>query len=318
MAKSDYIAVTGDDWYQRRRQDDEGEFFRKVANQGPRKGEGGSTRQGVYCLTADGTLLAYKNAGQAPEVMRQVLRDGLAAWRKLPANRRKPGAVAVGRLSNEDRAFVRQPPAGGAIVNVYTRWLDRDGNGGICDADCEKGRGDEAARDHLWLTRRDCASLLPAQPHVGQRIAMDSQVADRIVRFHLVDNTLGEPPFWEEKHVQSSELTLTVLAADDRSARFRLDGRALLSTNADVQKSKRGFDVALIGEIAMDRNSRRPTRFDLVALGEHWGEGPFTRGARPDRSLLGIAFALSDGATPADRVPPQAARYLRGYLGGQE
>src|SRR5205823_3369628 len=82
--------VAGDDWYQRRRQDAEGAFFRKVADQGPRKGAGGSTRQGIYCLTPDGTLLAYKNAGQAPDVMREVLRRGLAEWKKLPATRRKP------------------------------------------------------------------------------------------------------------------------------------------------------------------------------------------------------------------------------------
>ena len=41
--------------YQRRRQDAEGEFFRKVADQGPRKGKGGATRQGIYCFTASGS-----------------------------------------------------------------------------------------------------------------------------------------------------------------------------------------------------------------------------------------------------------------------
>ena len=38
LATEDFVPVTGDDWYQRRRQDAEGEFFRKVADQGPRKG----------------------------------------------------------------------------------------------------------------------------------------------------------------------------------------------------------------------------------------------------------------------------------------
>src|SRR5438270_6623311 len=98
MATDDYVAVTGDDWYQRRGQDAEGEFFRKVADQGPRKGEGGSTRQGIYCLTADGQLLTYKNAGQDAGVMREVLRHGLAQWRKLPADRRRAGAVKIDEL----------------------------------------------------------------------------------------------------------------------------------------------------------------------------------------------------------------------------
>src|SRR5207253_664456 len=88
--------VAGDDWYQRRRQDAEGEFFRKVADQGPRKGQSGSTRQGIYCFTADGELLAYKNAGQDADVMRELFQQGLKKWNRLPAERRKPGVVRVG------------------------------------------------------------------------------------------------------------------------------------------------------------------------------------------------------------------------------
>ena len=37
MAAKDFVPVTGDDWYRRRSRDAEGEFFRKVAAQGPRK-----------------------------------------------------------------------------------------------------------------------------------------------------------------------------------------------------------------------------------------------------------------------------------------
>src|SRR5262245_26183831 len=126
MATEDYVPVAADDWYQRRRNDAEGEFFRGVANQGPRKGEGGSTRQGIYCLTADGKLLAYKNAGQAPDEMRETLRLGLREWGKLPDERRKPGAVKVDDAVKDDPQYERRPPPGGLIVKVYTRILDRD------------------------------------------------------------------------------------------------------------------------------------------------------------------------------------------------
>ena len=72
LASKEFIPVSGDDWYQRRRNDSEGEFFRKVADQGPRKGKGGGTRQGIYCFTASGKLLAYKNAQDA-RVMRETI-----------------------------------------------------------------------------------------------------------------------------------------------------------------------------------------------------------------------------------------------------
>ena len=55
-------------------------------------------------------------------------------------------------------------------------------------------------------------------------------------------------------------------------------------------------------------------RFDLVAFGDHWGSGPYTGGARPGRAPLGVAFELSRGEAPADRVPPQAAREWNAYV----
>ena len=112
MATEDYVPVAADDWYQRRREDEEGKFFRAVAHQGPRKGEGGATRQGIYCFTADGRLLAYKNAGQLPDVMRDTLRAGLREWQKLPEDRRKPGAVKVacsGRKPTRTTGDVKGP-----------------------------------------------------------------------------------------------------------------------------------------------------------------------------------------------------------------
>src|SRR5262245_45120883 len=110
MATHDYVAVAADDWYQRRRRDAEGEFFRSMADQGPRKGEGGDTRQGIYCLTAGGKLLAYKNAGQNPEAMRDLLRQGLAKWASAPESERKPGSVKVPEHGRFDPTYYRDVP----------------------------------------------------------------------------------------------------------------------------------------------------------------------------------------------------------------
>src|SRR5687767_11538308 len=124
MARDEYVAVACDDWYQRRRRDDEGEFFTSVTDQGPRKGEGGDTRQGIYLLTASGKLLAYKNAGQSPEVMLEVLRDGLRKWHRLPPSERAPGAIKVPAHGAVDANYHRPPPPGGVILKVYARALE--------------------------------------------------------------------------------------------------------------------------------------------------------------------------------------------------
>src|SRR5207248_4388579 len=169
MATEDFVPVTADDWYQRRRQEAEGEFFRKVADQGPRKGEGGSTRQGIYCLTADARLLNYKNAGHDAGVMRDVLRRGLAEWRKLPATGRQPGGVKIEELAKTDPRYVRTPPKDGLVLRVFSRLLDRDKDGKYSDADCGGKPGDAVAMDHMWITEEESRLLVagarsPASP----------------------------------------------------------------------------------------------------------------------------------------------------------
>lgn len=317
MATEDFVSISADDWYQRRREDAVGEFFRKVADQGPRKGQGGGTRQGIYCLTADGKLLAYKNAGQNAEVMRDVLKQALAAWKKLPEEQRKPGAL---KLENPDidPRYSRKPPTGAVVVKVYTRILDRDSKGEFCKGSCPTLGGDKTARDHLWLTEADIRSLIPADATVNARFAVPATIAERIARFHLIDNTRGEPPMWQKKEIHRLDMQATVLATSNEHLNLRIDGSALLAAGDDPGQAARGFDVKLLGYVGYDRRKQALGRFDLVAFGEHWGDGTFTRGARKGRTPLGIAFELAGNDAAAAGVPPQAAREIREYLGSRK
>jgi hypothetical protein len=312
MAREEFIPVAADDWYQRRRNDAEGEFFRKVADQGPRKGAGGSTRQGVYALTAGGKLLAYRNHHD-PLVMRSVLAQALRAWRKLPEDQRKPGAVKVTDAGKADAAYDRAPPAGALIVSVYTRILDKTPAGEFCAGSCQVPGGDRSARDHLWLTEAEWKALLPASPRQGAKVAVPAALAHRLARFHLLDNTRGEPPAWRRQEVRSLKIGLTLAEVSDTAVTLRLEGSALLATAADPPRAARGYDARLLGWLRYDRKKRVFDRFNVVAVGEHWGESALTRRARPGRTPLGVAFELSRGE-PADRVPPQGSRWLAGYL----
>jgi hypothetical protein len=317
LARTKYVAVAGDDWYQRRRQDAEGKFFRQVADQGPRKGVGGSTRQGIYLLTADGTLLAFHNHQDAG-VMLTFLRRGLQKWNALPAARRKPGVIKIKDLDRTDARYTRTPPKNGLVVNVYARILERGPKGTYRKGTCKNKGGDRAAHDHLWLTEKDWKALLPARAKKGITYAMPAHIARRIFRFHLIDNTRGEPPLWTAEQIRSGKMTLTVEDASAAGVRLRLDGSAVLADDADLARAKRGFDARLLGYIHYDAKAKKIDRFDLVAVGDHWGEGIFTRGARPGRKPLGVAFALADGKSAADRVPPQGAREIHAYLVGSK
>lgn len=314
LGREEYISVAADDWYERRRQDAEGKFFVSVANQGPQKGEGGATRQGIYCLTAGGKLLAFKNAGQNAEVMREVLQQGLVKWRKLPESERAPGAIRVPDQGKADTAYVRTPPSGGLILNVYARALDRPAPATFSDAVCKVGGGDEASRDHLWLTETEWKSLIPANPKKGGQFPMPPRIAERILRFHLVDNTRGEPPMWRRDQLRISDLKFVVERATPAEVLLRLEGSVLLATDADMAKADRGYDARLLGYLRYATSKQTIDRFDVVAVGDHWGEGVHTRGARPGRKPLGVGFELAPGDSPADRIAPQAAREISEYF----
>ena len=313
MAQRDFVPVVGDDWYQRRRQDAEGEFFRSVSDQNGRK-VGTGTRQGIYVFTPDGRLLSYRNAGNSAEVTRAELKKALAAWDRLPPTRTAPGAVAVPATFTPDPKFHRAMPAGGLAVRVYSRILDRTA-AGLAAGTCALPGGDKAGRDVLWLTQAEVRAFAPKEPVPGFRYPVPPAVVTRLARFHLLDNTRGEPPDWQPEHVRRADFTLTVTAADAAGVDLLLEGDALMSHDPDPAKSDRGFDVRLRGTLRYDVGKRTLTRFEVAAVGEHWGEAGANSGARPGRSLVGLAFGLADGTRPLDAVPPQWVRNYREYFG---
>src|SRR5262249_55390159 len=199
-------------------------------------------------------------------------------------------------------------------ATVYTRILDHDAKVGFCKGACETLGGDHAARDHLWLTTDEVKSLVPADPKPGESLPVPRPIAMRLVRFHLVDNTRGEPPAWRRDDVRSQDLMLTVDSVTKGRIKMTLTGSALLATAADLAEAKRGFDAKLFGHLSFDLSKGTFDRFDVVAVGDHWGEGTFTRNARPGRKPLGVAIELA-GDKPTDRIPPQFAREVGEYFG---
>jgi hypothetical protein len=317
MAREDYIPVVGDDWYERRRQDAEGKFFRKVSDEAGRGSydvNGGSTRQSIYCLTASGKLLYAKNAGQLPGEMRKALRWGLEAWNKLPESERRPSAVHVPILK-PDPPFSRTPPKDGLILKTYTRALKRTAKGGLEPADLRmNGVRVSPQLDHVWLTASEWHALVPSAPTVGQRLPLPKTLTERLCRYHLVDGTAGEPVSWRRPQVRSSKFTLVVQTVTAAQVDLRLEGAALMATNPEASSADRGYDVRLLGHLVYDRTQRRFQRFDVVALGDYWGKNPLYGVGPKERWPLGVVFELCVGRTPADLIPPQGSRDLYQYL----
>jgi hypothetical protein len=311
------VCVACDDWYQRSRRDDEGDFFRKVAAQGPRASNGpDGTRQAVYCFTADGTLLGSTIAHASKEGIEihiQMLRGSLAKFHLLPDGSKAPGAVRVEEGGKPDPNYTRTPPEGGLVARVWTRILERKDGKWARGVTNVPGH-DLAARDHLWLTADEVQSLVPSRPAVGKSYAVPDPVADRLLRYHLVDNTRGEPSFWWPEHVRRCDLRLKVTAASAESVELRLDGEALLTAAASGKQPEHGYEARMQGRLRYRPSSRAFDRFDLAVVGDYWGEGPYTKGSRPGKNPLGVVIELA-GDEPTDRIPPQGAREQNKYFG---
>jgi hypothetical protein len=292
------VPYAGDVWYLRRQKDAVGEYMWKVWRQGFRKNQPENTsRQGLYIATADGRHLVSSHHGRGAESVIEMIQRAVTMWKENTAQ------AAPEEAFSADRDFLREPPAGGLVLKTYSRIpLSKAELGG----DPTRYNPNEAVgRDHMWVTKEEAQSLLPAKWERGTRYSVPPALAFRLIRFHLTDNVRGEPDMWTLADVREAKLELVV----EDAGKLRLEGLAKMATAADA----RGYSARLQGSLTYDQAASRFTRFDVLSWGEAWGEGTFTRRPPPGRFPLLIAFTLA-GNTPGDRIPPQAIRNANGYM----
>lgn len=289
LLKEEFVTVAADDWYQRRRKDKVGEFFAKVVDQSPRKGV--HTKQGHYIFTATGKLLGFNN-NRGPEKRLAMIKDALSEWDKLPKGVRK---VDVPEHGKNDQGFYRELPKGGQIVKVYTRCLEE--RSGRLQKLADNKIGNLSAVDHLWLQHLEVRQLGNLIVSGGGPIS--NAVSLRIAKFHLRDNTRGEPRDWKTNEIKEWSL--------------KVDGQGKVSGNFLIGSAdgQMGYQGKIEGMILVDKG--RLAKFDLLVLGKHWGNSRYTQGARPGKAAMGQVFRLSDGKRASDRIPPQGIRWAPGY-----
>ena len=289
LLKEEFIAVAADDWFQRRRKDETGKFFWKVASQGPRDPKG--TQQGHYVLTAQGKLLGYNN-NRGPEKRIAMMKEALKKWEALPAADKKGEIPAKGE---SDGNYNPEFPEGAQIVKVFTRSLE-ERKGRL--QKLEKGKvGNQAAVDHLWLQKSEVEKLEKLIADGGGEIP--EWLGLRITKFYLRDNTRGEPRDWKKEEIKE-----WALAVDGKG---KVTGKFLI----DSADGELGYEGEISGELAIKAGLL--TTFDLLVLGKHWGHSQYTVGSRPGKTPQGQVFRLVDGKKAADRIPPQGIRWAPGY-----
>ena len=279
LLQTRFIPVAIDQAYQRRQKDNEGRFYQKIANQGPRK-VGRGTTQGLYTADASGRLLAYTNNRGADRVLRMM--NG-------SLQKHQPVKVAAIAKGAPDARYNPQPPKDGLVVRVTSKILS-----GYEEPENEWRRifQNSLGRDNLWIRADEHAALAKGQ--------LPPSLLKRIARFHLVDNTRGEPPMWRENEIKTLEGKIT-------------NGQLRATVRLQTANGERGYAAQLLGRL--ETKNGKVTRLDLVAHGQFHGEGPYTRNAPKGKFPLAIAFTLADGKDAADVIPPQGSRgWLPGYI----
>jgi hypothetical protein len=281
LVREKCVPAAIDQWYHRRQKDAEGDFYRKVAAQAPYFKNFEQTTQGLYLCDAEGKLLGWTNH-RSPERVKEMLRKGLERF--------TPAEAPLLENPRPDPNYNFRPPADGLVVTVTSKVLE--GHEPASDPHTRAFQ-ESLGRDVLWARKDEHEALARGE--------FPATLGRRIARYHLFDNTRGEPHPWPEEAVRSAEFSLS---------QGVLSGRVHLET----PDGKLGYRADLRGRI--EASEGRVTRFDLVARGDAWGHSGCTAAAAPKgRFTLAIAFRLASGQDEADRVMPQGAKaWLPEYL----
>jgi hypothetical protein len=287
--KSEFVPVALDQASTRRQQDTEGDFYRSIVLQrsgfkatttDPKVPIDGPTTQGFYIANAAGDLLLYNN-NRDPDKVASLLKQTL-----LSHDGERKKALAA---NTTDKRYAMKPPKEGLVIRVQAKVM-----GGYKPTEDRwtKIFQNALSRDNLWISAAEHQSLVNGE--------IPESLTSRLARFHLVDNTRGEPLMWTPDEIKHIALTI-----DQGVVR----GSVLLKS-AD---NSRGYEAKLRG--AIETSADKVTRFDMVASGQYWGAGPYTRKPPPGKFPLAISFTLADGTDLADALSPQAARgWLENYF----
>lgn len=281
LLQEDYIPVAIDQWFTRRQKDTEGDFWRKIAGQSPRN-DFEQTTQGMFIADATGKLLAYNN-NRGPERVREQLSTAIREYQH-------PQEVKPLARESVDPRYAAKLPSGGVVVRVSARVED---GYDATDDRWTKIFQNAVSRDNLWITADEIAEL--------KQDRFPENLARRIERFHLLDNTRGEATAWSNDDVKTSEWTIA-------------NGKIRGAVRLESKDAARGFEPIIEGEFTLDDSGKLATLY-MFAKGNYWGSSRFTLEAPKGKFPFAVSFTLADGDDIADPLPPHGSRgWLDGYL----
>lgn len=238
----------------------------------------------------------------------------LEEYAGLPVAQRR-GELPDPATATLPRRPVPQPPAGGLIVRGYCTYMKESDEGRIVRAKqyyYERNPDRWAAEtqsDTLWLTAAEAASLLPKDPQVGEAHEVPAAIQRRFYSTIGIDYMEGSVNSLKPRR---TTMTLTVQRVTPDNVAMRLDGYGEVGAPFDERRKdepkSRGCALRVLGYVNYNRKQQKFDRFDLAGVGRTWGNKMSYVDREIQRGrytwLYGIACALVDGDTPAERIPP--------------
>jgi hypothetical protein len=167
----------------------------------------------------------------------------------------------------------------------------------------------EPQYDHMWVSRDECAALIPTPLQRGAQIQMPHAVAHRLCVFHLADTTCEGSSAWAPHEIETRDFTLTVEDVQGTNVRLSVQGRAAMrKLDAQGQPALR-MTAALRGTLRFDARTQSITAFDMVAIGDL----ETTYQGQTTSEVRGFAFERADGSQSGDRVPPHDGHGASAY-----
>src|SRR5262249_13912897 len=245
---------------------------------------------------------------------KRELEGVLKAYAQMPKEERTPALPDPARALPPKRAVPR-PPANGPIVRGYCTYLRHDGKQRIARTReyYYKENPDrwlaETQSDLLWVTESEWKSLIPADPKPGDRSEVAPAIQKRFYSTIGIDYMEGSV---SALPTRKTTMSLTVQRVDEQTLVLRLDGYAHLGKEFDIklrsEPNSRGCELRVFGSVHYNRAKQAITRFDVVGVGQAWGNQ--MNSVRPEVRLdrypwmYAIACELVTGDAPQDRIPP--------------
>src|SRR5262249_4298644 len=120
----------------------------------------------------------------------------------------------------------------------------------------------EPGRTWVWLDEAKWKSLVPAQPKIGDGVAVPEALATRLLRLTMLDTVYCFSWPWPAAAIRSKDLVIKVTGLSPERVTMTLEGVV------HFEEPARTFDVSLSGVLELDRKAQAFKRIDITGLGE--------------------------------------------------